>query len=284
VIGVSDETLPKVASFLFQTHKGDGKLQNDRTNYILTTDPDQSVKKDYFAAAGQRGIPCSFIIGKEGHVEWIGHPMGIDEPQSAVVHGSWNRDEFKSQWESRMAGERAMMRMQNELRETASAGDWDKHFQLIDDALKANPSDLNLLYTKFSTQLTRANRPDAGYQTGEQLLEKGWDNGQMLNAISWFVVDNKDVARRDLDFALKAATRTNDLTDEEPAFIDTLARVYYEMGDLKGAIKWQKKAVEHNQGNRSIDATLKKYEAEKALQSADSSAPAESDPANGDEQ
>ena len=53
---------------------------------------------------------------------------------------------------------------------------------------------------------------------------------------------------------------------------------------LDEAIEWQKKAVGQNQGNRSIDATLKKYEAEKALQASDSSAPAEGDPANGDEQ
>ena len=69
IIGVSDEPLATVVPFLFEKDKYDDTVNNDRTRYTLCTDPDESVKQDYFRAAGQRGIPTAFIIGKDQKVE-----------------------------------------------------------------------------------------------------------------------------------------------------------------------------------------------------------------------
>ncbi|MHC5004103.1 MAG: TlpA family protein disulfide reductase [Planctomycetota bacterium] len=110
-IGVSDEPLQTVVEFLFKTDR-DGQINNDRTRYTLTTDPDESVKKAYFQAAGQRGIPCSFIIGKDQHVEWIGHPMGMDAALEAVVKDTWDRDAFKAKWEREQASTRLAQKHQ----------------------------------------------------------------------------------------------------------------------------------------------------------------------------
>lgn len=38
------------------------------------SDPDGSVTKDYYEAAGPNGIPVAFIVGKTGEIEWIGTP------------------------------------------------------------------------------------------------------------------------------------------------------------------------------------------------------------------
>ena len=116
-----------------------------------------------------------------------------------------------------------------------------------------------------------------------EMVGHAWDSPQVLNEIAWGIASGE--GQGDLDLALKAARRASELQEhKDAATLDTLARVFYETGQLDQAIEWQKKAVEQNQGNRSIDVTLKKYEAEKAIQSGDVSAPAESDPANGDEQ
>ena len=90
-IGVSDEELEKVEEFLTQKYEGDGKIHDERIQYRLTTDPDQSVKNDYFRAAEKTGIPCTFIIGKTGVIEYIGHPMEMDKALEAVVHDEWDR-------------------------------------------------------------------------------------------------------------------------------------------------------------------------------------------------
>ena len=50
-------------------------------------------------AAGQSGIPTAFIVGKTGQVEWIGHPMTMDEPLAQVVAGDWDRAAAKAEFD-----------------------------------------------------------------------------------------------------------------------------------------------------------------------------------------
>ena len=224
-IGVSDEPLQTVVNFLFEEYKGDGKIHNDRTHYTLTTDPDESVKNDYFRAAGQRGIPTAFIIGKDTKIEWIGHPISMDDPLEAVVKDTWDREEARTNFETAQAAAAERMKTQQKFATAMRAEDW------------------------------------------ATAVELNWNNANGLNGVAWTIADNANVKNRDFDIALKAAKRANELTDEKDvAILDTLARVYYETGDLKSALMWQRKAAENLQGespmNDGIREALKKYETE----------------------
>ena len=90
VIGVSREPLDVVVDFLKTTNRN-GRAWSDEIAYTLTADPDGSVSNDYMRAARRRGIPTAFIIGKDGRIEWIGHPMRMDEVLDAVLSGEWDR-------------------------------------------------------------------------------------------------------------------------------------------------------------------------------------------------
>ena len=46
--------------------------------------------------------------------------------------------------------------------------------------------------------------------------------------------------------------------------LDTVARCFYELGQLDKAIKWQRLAAENNNGIREIGATLERYLKEKS--------------------
>ncbi len=100
LISVSDEDLETVQEFLKKPVKGAEKDDTENTYgkltsaYCLTTDPDKSVNADYMEAAGQNGIPTCFIVGKSGQIEWIGHPMSMDDPLEKVVEGKWDRDAY----------------------------------------------------------------------------------------------------------------------------------------------------------------------------------------------
>jgi len=268
VIGVSDESLPKVTSFLFSEDRVDGKLQNDRTHYILTTDPDQSVKRDYFLAAGQTGIPCAFVIGKDGHVEWIGHPFTMDEPLEAIVDGTWDREAFRVEFEEQRAWNEAMRELRA-LRVTAQReGVWTAYLEALDALLAKRPDDTQLLWTKFQALLTVAGDPDAAYEVGRKLVDAHWDEAPLLNQVAWTVVDDDAVVRRDLDFALKVAERANELTkSEDPAILDTLARVHHDRGDLDKALQLQRLAAEKagdDPMGEGIRKVLRLYEEEAA--------------------
>lgn len=98
IISVSDEDVSTVEGLLERKYKSpeeDGpSTYGELTGaYCLTTDPDQSVKEDYMRAAGQTGIPCAFVVGKSGLIEWIGHPNGMEKVLQQVVDDSWDREE-----------------------------------------------------------------------------------------------------------------------------------------------------------------------------------------------
>ena len=81
VIGVSDEPLDTVTRWL-EKPENDGK-----TRYTLATDPDRTMSRDYMLAAEQMGIPCAFIVDREGVVQYIGHPAAMDTVLEAIVSG-----------------------------------------------------------------------------------------------------------------------------------------------------------------------------------------------------
>ncbi len=98
VISISSEEPEKVEEFL-DRKKGDTTYREITSAYRLATDPDRSVNDDYMRAAGQNGIPTAFLVGKTGQIEWIGHPMRMDEPVAKVIAGQWDRDAFAAELE-----------------------------------------------------------------------------------------------------------------------------------------------------------------------------------------
>ncbi len=254
-IGVSDEPLPTVVSFLFKEYKGDNKIHNDRIGYTLTADPDRSVYNDYFKAAGQKGIPCAFIIGKDSRVEWIGHPMTMDKPLEKIVRDEWDRDAF--------IAEREMM---DKLQKHMQKGEFEKALTILDSLLESDSENTDYQMQKFYILAAQLDKPKQAYPIARTMVKQNWDDAAFLNQIAWMIADSPQIKTRDLDVAMKAAKRASDLTDDEdPAILDTLARVYYEKGDLKNAIKWQRKAVE-NAGTdamgEQLREALEKYESE----------------------
>jgi thiol-disulfide isomerase/thioredoxin len=81
VIGVSDEDLATVEPFLAK-EKWDAV-----TRYTVTTDPDGSMQSDWMVAAGQQGIPCAFIVDRDGIIQYIGHPGAMDRTLERVITG-----------------------------------------------------------------------------------------------------------------------------------------------------------------------------------------------------
>ena len=57
-------------------------------DYTIAVDDERSMSESWMMAAGRNGIPSAFIVGKDGTVEWIGHPATMDEPLEKIVDGS----------------------------------------------------------------------------------------------------------------------------------------------------------------------------------------------------
>ena len=88
----------------------------EKTKYTLAVDKDDMMANGYMKASGQGGIPTAFIVGKDGKIEWIGHPMSMDEPLAQVVAGNWDRAAAKAQREREKAAQREAARLAREER------------------------------------------------------------------------------------------------------------------------------------------------------------------------
>ncbi len=261
VIGISDEKLQTVFEFLARPE------WNQQARYSIATDPDLSVQKNYMEAAAIGDIPTIFLIGREGVIEWIGHPRHLDEPLEAVIEGSWDREEFKIQFEKEIVPARERYQRMREMKAAYELKQWDLLLLLFDAAIESDRKPDPLRIQRFLLMIGEMNRPEEGYAYGRELLRDFWDNAGMLNQLAWAVVDHETVVRRDLEFAMKAAERAGTLSDHTDAHIlDTLARVHYELGDLPAALSWQRKAVDHVQPDdplaEIIRAALRQYEEE----------------------
>ena len=110
LISVSDEALATIQAFLKRSLPASSSAKAEEESsaaeskpttygeltsvYCLASDPDQSVSRDYMEAAQQRGIPTCFLVGKTGLIEWIGHPMEVEEPLQQVLADRWDRQAF----------------------------------------------------------------------------------------------------------------------------------------------------------------------------------------------
>ncbi len=270
-VGVTRETEDTVRGFL-ATEESAGKTWGEVVKYRLAIDSQDATDAAYMRAAGQSGIPTAFIVGRDGVVEWIGHPMSMDEPLAKIVANEWDRAAAVAQFKQRMQ----MKELSRELNNLMRAGSWDQALALIDRLEKESSPTFQLSNLKLSI-LEKAGRTDAAAKLRAEIVEQSWGDARALNDIAWGIATS--TGERDLGLAFKAAQRASELRDhKDAAILDTLARVLYEQGQLDKAIEWQRKACEHDPGEPSIGATLKKYEAEKAQQSPDADPPAKIDP------
>jgi len=260
ILGVSDEAPETVREFLAKPEWA------EKTAYTLAADPDRSTHTAYMRAAGQSGIPTAFLVGRDGTVQWIGHPSALDAPLAATVAGTWDAAAFRARFDAEREAEQARRATMGRMREALQRGDWDAVLALHDEVLARNPDDLQTLLAKAQILLTKAKRPADGYAIARDIADRHGDNAMALNALAWMIVDNPEVTERDVPFATKVATLAVAASDgKDPAILDTLARCQWEVGERDAAIETQRKAVELAPAGRMADdmrETLKKYEAD----------------------
>jgi tetratricopeptide (TPR) repeat protein len=89
-----------------------------------------------------------------------------------------------------------------------------------------------------ATEYKLGNR-DAAVATYWQVVEKKPDDPSTLNGFAWFCAQRKI----GLDKALPTAQKAAELSNRDPGILDTLAEVYFAMGDFDNAIKIGEEAL-----------------------------------------
>jgi thiol-disulfide isomerase/thioredoxin len=75
----------------------------DKMDYVVGYSGDkEGMSQTWMRAASQNGIPAAFIV-KDGVIEWVGHPMEMDQPLAQVKAGTFDRAAFKVKFDKEAA-------------------------------------------------------------------------------------------------------------------------------------------------------------------------------------
>jgi thiol-disulfide isomerase/thioredoxin len=209
--------------------------------------------------AGRNGIPSAFVVDKKGKIAFIGHPMWLDIPIEGLIEGNWDAKEGMK----KVAEAEAMLMKAYQGGSPAANLEAFEAFEAKYPAVAHQSMFANY---KFS-QLLAAERYADAWRVADDLVADAieHDDAQALNSIAWTIVNPESkIPERNLPLALKAAKAASAATGEsDPAILDTLARVYWEMGEKSHAVELQRKAVEaagEGPMQAELQGTLKEYE------------------------
>lgn len=189
--------------------------QGDRMGYTVAIDKDDATAKGYMEAFGVNGIPHAFVVDQKGRIAWHGHPMeGLEKVVAHVVAGTYD-EKAKKQIADALAHEQA-------------------EFQKVAQ-----------LYQEYFQLATSTGKDKDAMKIGRELVSKGAQHADMLNAFAWQILTDDTIVNRDLPLALSAAETANKTTHGKDAnVLDTYGLALFESGRKADAIKVQKQAIE----------------------------------------
>lgn len=179
--------------------------------FPVGTDPDLSTHADYFDAAGEDGVPTAFLVGRDGRIEWFGHPDILEEPLRQVVEGTWDRDAFADR-QARLA------------------------------PLASRVSDI---LDRFA-----ADTP-AAVQAYRDLVTEHTGRPEELNEIAWLLIEAAEDVSIDSDPAIGELLAIADAAVQESLrlapdagnTLDTWAHLQALRGDVAAALETQRRAM-----------------------------------------
>lgn len=225
---------------------------------------DGAMAKTWMQAASQDGIPAAFIINKEAKIAWIGHPMTMEEPLEKIKSGSWDLKAAAEQYRKETEAQKAeqgevdakLKKIQTKFSEAVRSGDPKKIVAVVDEIIAEMPS----LETNFVvvgrklTALIKLDEQDKALEYAQKLSKSDLSkSAQGLNGLAWAIVDPdagiKPGAKL-VQFAVEIARRADEMAQSKDAGIaDTLAKAYFDSGDVAKAVENQERAVNLAKGS-----------------------------------
>ena len=263
VIGVAVAPRPGMQpTKAFVTEQGAGM------SYGIAEDVEGRTSAAFMEAASCFGIPTIMVVDRKGELAWIGSPFGMDETLAQIVAGTDDRAAAIAADAERRAPYEGPRKLAAALEhyDTLDAAAATELLVICEEGLAREPDSPQLAYTKYML-LAKTGPKEKASAWGQQIVAGPLAKlPQALHLLAWGIVDPKakpGAAGRDLDTALAAATKADELTAHgDPSILDTLARAHFWKGDVTQAIELQKAAVAaaKSEGDKAeLQRTLDEY-------------------------
>ena len=211
-----------------------------KLGYTFAYSDDRDTNDKWMKAAGRNGIPCCFVVGKDGRIAYIGHPMYLDIILPKVVAGSWNAEDVAS-----------LEKVEEDVNGVFKAlgGDAEAAQKTVAEFESKYPALKDIPYfvgPKISL-LLKGKKYDEAKKTAEAMIAKAakQDNTSMLGSISSVLrsplaKDQKEL----LALSVKAAEESLKIAGDKDALgLYYLAEAYFASGEKEKAKETGKKAL-----------------------------------------
>ena len=231
-----------------------------KLGYTFAFDSGSETHSAYMKASGQNGIPCSFVVDKQGKIAYIGHPLFLDVVLPKVLDGSWDP---KSGSEALAAADKdfdaAYAVMMNKAQRAEAGLDALAKFDAKWPALANN---VYMIQSKLGL-LVRAKQFPEAKALAEKMIARSITRGDNsgLRSVSTSLRDDAAKGHADLTaLALKAVEASFDLDPENLASLLSLVQAYAFAGDESKVKEFGPKAIAAAKaavtGDKDVPGTL----------------------------
>jgi thiol-disulfide isomerase/thioredoxin len=212
-----------------------------KLGYTFAYADDRETYDAWMKAAGQGGIPCSYVVDKAGKIAYIGHPMYLDVVLPKVVEGKWT--------EADTDGLKKIEAEVEDVFKAAFGSDAEAGLKALADFEKKYPKLAGIPYFNAPriTLFLKAKKAAEAKATAEAIVAKALkqEDSTALTAVSGAlrgpaVNGDKDL----LALSLRAAESALKLAGDKDIFVLlTVAEAHFANGDRAKAKEFGAKAV-----------------------------------------
>ncbi|MEZ0327776.1 MAG: redoxin family protein [Fimbriimonas sp.] len=233
------------------------KQMGSKMDYNVAADgPENTMAKTWLQAAEQDGIPTAFVVGRDGKVAWIGHPMAdMDGVLAKVVAGTYDVQAEKARQEKEEAEFLKIQSMMGPLQQALAEKDERAAVAELDKLFAVAPK-LEQTYGALKFEMMLVADETKAYPYAKQLADGLYrDNAQLLNNLAWEIVDDANsLTKPDYPLAVYIAEKAVAVAKGKDSYsMDTLAYAYFKNGDQTKGIATQEKAVALAAKDREVD-------------------------------
>lgn len=224
------------------------KSMGGKMTYRVTVDDPAGggfMATNWLAAAGQNGIPCAFVVSKQGKIAYIGHPMSLKESQleSLLAEPSTKAPAAAASAPSVLSAKAAELAARANAQ--IIAGKLDEAEATIAELQPVLTANFTYVGGLLELKLLLARKQaDDAVQLSAMLCDDFAKQPAVLSAVAASLVSRADASPALMDAAGKIATPISTAAgNAQSAALGTLARIAFLKGDKASAVELQTKAV-----------------------------------------
>lgn len=209
---------------------------------VIADNNEQYMGNKWMRAAGQGGIPATFII-KDEKIIWIGNPAALDTTLPKIFDGSYDMAAYKVKFDKRVAlYKKRFAANVSELKpvnDALAAREYQKAFELMDKLVAEKPTWRNTVNLMKFTALLKQGKEEEAIAFSDQ-----WQKEDKDAATSVFITVHKEDSLSKSTYLWAAGLYESTTPKMNPLTYHMLASLYAKGGDYQSAVIKEEQAIE----------------------------------------